>query len=693
MAKKKKKKQLKQKKKKSAMKKANKKPQTSAAPKSKKSTKKPKKQQKSKAKPKAKPQAKVAAKSKQQPKAKQHSRISKYLYKARTPILIGFTGLALFIAFELSSIVLTYELLNSAAPGTKVAGVDVSSLTVDELQNKLIENGQPFVETPIKVELDGQEQEFLPSELGITLEPRSTIKEINFVKFDNSNLATLLSSAWNGNQVSFHNNVDVELAASNIEERFVFTDKKSRNAYLTFEGGILTIVPEKEGQNIDIRQLFNDLKANASHLDNKKITIATQNLTPLVTAADLELQLDEITEKLKQKIILNYENFNYNIKPIDYIDWIRFDYSDVLNVGDIASLDLNLNTEGLFNLSENVLIEKELKITVLHDPFELYIDETLSPLLESEPEGVKIWRNEEGQVMFEGKGENGQTINRNHLLTGVTLAINNSINEVQIPILLQPAEVDISDDLKELGITELIATGKSAFAGSTNNRIHNINTGIGKFQGHIIEPGETFSFNTILGPVEAYTGFLPELVIKPEGTIPEYGGGLCQVSSTMFRAALMAGLPIVERTPHSYAVSYYSQVYGYGLDATIYPGVHDVRFTNDTPGHILIQGYTDGIKAFFKMYGTSDGRFVELEGPYLGGYHAPGPPVYVETPTLAPGQTKWMESSHTGFSATWYRHLTDKDGNYTEEPLYTNYKAIPARILVGPGGSEGEPPG
>jgi vancomycin resistance protein YoaR len=269
------------------------------------------------------------------------------------------------------------------------------------------------------------------------------------------------------------------------------------------------------------------------------------------------------------------------------------------------------------------------------------------------------------------------------------LAANRDISDVPIPVYIRKAHANISDDLKMLGIETLIGTGHSAFAGSPSNRVHNIGVGVSRFNGVLIKPGDEFSFNQHLGPVDASTGYRPELVIKAEGTIPEYGGGLCQVSSTIYRAAIFSGLPITEREPHSYAVSYYAQIYGYGLDATIYPGVRDVKFINDTPGHILVQAYTEGTHAYFKFYGIDDGRSVEMEGPYLGGYHAPGPAIIVESAALAPGQRKQVEYGHTGFNATWYRYLT-KGGETVKEPIYSIYKAIPAKILVGPGGESEE---
>lgn len=170
------------------------------------------------------------------------------------------------------------------------------------------------------------------------------------------------------------------------------------------------------------------------------------------------------------------------------------------------------------------------------------------------------------------------------------------------------------ESLGELGLKELIGRGESKFNGSPANRRHNIKIGVQKMTGIIIKPGEEFSFNKYLGPVEAYTGFKPELVIKAEGTVPEFGGGLCQVSSTTFRAAMHAGLPITARRNHSYAVQYYAPQ---GTDATIYPGVQDLKFTNDTGHNILIWPYLkDENYLIFDFYGTFDGRKVELGTPY-----------------------------------------------------------------------------
>lgn len=201
-----------------------------------------------------------------------------------------------------------------------------------------------------------------------------------------------------------------------------------------------------------------------------------------------------------------------------------------------------------------------------------------------------------------------------------------------------------------LGINELIAHGVSNFSGSPKNRRHNIAVGLEKFKGVIIKQGEEFSFNKNLGPVEKEQGFLPELVIKGDkGTIPELGGGLCQVSSTTFRAAMEAGLPITQRRNHAYAVQYYSPQ---GTDATIYPGVVDLKFINDTPGAILIWPYKqDNNTLVFDFYGTNDGRKVTLEKPI-----------------------QYDRKTDGSMKATWTRHVTGADGKEISDVFKSDYK-------------------
>lgn len=208
--------------------------------------------------------------------------------------------------------------------------------------------------------------------------------------------------------------------------------------------------------------------------------------------------------------------------------------------------------------------------------------------------------------------QNGQAIDAYQSSWAVLKALEHNQASSSLDVIITQPSQSLSD-INNLGIRELIAQGVSNFKGSPQNRRHNITVGVEKFKGLIIPKDMEFSFNKYLGPVDGEHGFLPELVIKKEGTVPEFGGGLCQVSSTAFRAAMAAGLPITQRKNHAYAVSYYSPQ---GTDATIYPGVVDLKFVNDTPGTILVWPYfKDNNTLAFDFYGTKDSRQVVLQKP------------------------------------------------------------------------------
>lgn len=209
-----------------------------------------------------------------------------------------------------------------------------------------------------------------------------------------------------------------------------------------------------------------------------------------------------------------------------------------------------------------------------------------------------------GQLVISGQPKDGLVIDRSASVTQVAQAFIQPSRTTTLPIVAKPADIR-QETLPRLGITQLIGSATTTFGGSPPNRTYNIGVGARRFDGVLIKPGQEFSFNEVLGDVGPETGYLPELVIKENKTVPEYGGGLCQVSTTTFRAALAAGLPITARTNHAYAVHYYAPI---GMDATIYPPEPDLRFKNNTPGYILVQTRQAGTSLTYDFFGTSDGR-------------------------------------------------------------------------------------
>ncbi|MGC9399252.1 MAG: VanW family protein [Anaerolineae bacterium] len=260
-----------------------------------------------------------------------------------------------------------------------------------------------------------------------------------------------------------------------------------------------------------------------------------------------------------------------------------------------------------------------------------------------------------------------------------------------VPLVMKVIEptYPVTVTAQELGIVEQLAVGESYFGGSSTARSHNIRLGASKFDGIIIGPGETFSFNEYLGDVTPEEGYDESYVIVGDRTIPGVGGGICQVATTAFRAAYYAGLEIVERWPHAYRVGYYELGgYGPGFDATIYSPLVDLRFVNDTDHHLLIETEVDSARSRlrFLFYGTSDGRRVEQIGPTWGEPQPPGPPIYEYDPEMPEGTVEKLESAHDGLHAVLERVVYDAEGNVMHEDRFvSNFIPWQARYRFGPG--------
>lgn len=573
------------------------------------------------------------------------------------------------------TVVAKVSLHGKFSANTYIAGENISYKTPEEALELIGPALQKYRETPIQLTFLNRQISALPQELGLSILPEETLNLIEKTDARSLNPISLLPLKSNAKKsLGFLVDLDQEKLDQRLEQELKLSEIGPKSATFYFEGNSLQISEHKDGLVVEREQLIKDLKNSAKALKSSTITINTQERKAHISKEALEAERPRIEEQLKRTITLEDPVYSddWDIQLEDHLDWVSFTYAREIDLPLLGTLTLENSNQG------------EIKISIKQEALNQFIDEEISKWLDKEAENVRIYHNDEGKIAIEGMGKDGLKIQRPQLKQAIELALENNVASFTIPTVRIPAEFNIAQEIKAMGITERIAQGHTSYYGSPANRVHNIKVGSSRFDGLIIQPGEEFSFNTNLGAVDGSTGYRKELVIKAEGTIPEYGGGICQVSTTMYRAALFGGLDITDRREHSYAVSYYSQILGDGLDATIYLGGQDLKFRNDTEHPILIHTYTDGdYELYIDLYGTSDGRSVELEGPFLANYVGPGPTQYIESDTLAPGQTKQVEKAHTGFSADWKYYLTDAEGNTTETLIETRYKAVPAKILVG----------
>lgn len=279
----------------------------------------------------------------------------------------------------------------------------------------------------------------------------------------------------------------------------------------------------------------------------------------------------------------------------------------------------------------------------------------LSILLEEidrDPINAKLGMDESKKLIVTSEAVPGLRIDQTQSIATILDTLDTNQEEVvRIPLATEVLPAKVSrDTITALGLTDQIATATTNFRGSPKNRIFNIHRAIEQFDGVVLAPDEEFSFVDYLGEVDGEHGYLPELVIKNNKTEPEFGGGICQVSTTVFRTALNAGLEITERRNHAYPVQYYKP---YGMDATIYIPRPDLKFKNNTPGSILMLPTITGTELTFTFYGTQDGRSITIDGPHILEAHSDG-------------------SMRTIFTQT----VKDKNGNtFIDQTFPSNYKS------------------
>lgn len=315
----------------------------------------------------------------------------------------------------------------------------------------------------------------------------------------------------------------------------------------------------------------------------------------------------------------------------------------------------------------------------------------LSESLNKEPQDAKF-EFSEGKVKEFAPGKDGVEVKTLDVRLQITESINILLESedksemIEIVVTRTPPKVT-TDKVNELGIRERIGRGESYYAHSIANRIYNIGLASVRVNSALIPPGEEFSFNKLVGEISGATGYRSAYVISGGRTVLGDGGGVCQVSTTLFRAAMDAGLPITERWAHAYRVGYYEQNSKAGIDATVYAPSKDLRFKNDTTGHILVQLINDpkNLHLVVEIYGTSDGRVAIISEPKVWGVSPPPPDIVQDDPSIPAGQVRQVDWSAWGAKASFEYKVVRNGETLQEKTFSSTYRPWANIYLKGTG--------
>lgn len=321
------------------------------------------------------------------------------------------------------------------------------------------------------------------------------------------------------------------------------------------------------------------------------------------------------------------------------------------------------------------------------------VDDTLDTIAANTDIPVEdaLFKFENGRVTAFRPSKNGSRLNKveaKRKLEAAFYAVDKTHQQrviVVLPINIVHPSIS-TDQANTFGVKELIGKGYSEFAGSIPGRIHNVALAASRINGVLIKPGDTFSFNDTIGDISAATGYQSAYIIKNGRTVLGDGGGVCQVSSTLFRAAMNAGLSIVERHAHAYRVHYYEEGgFKPGLDATVYGPTFDLKFKNTTPTYILIQTKIDlkNLTLTFEFYGTRDGRVATITNHKIWDVTPPPPPLYQDDPTLPKGVTKQVDWSAPGTKASFDYKVTRDNETLEDKTFFSTFRPWQAVFLKG----------
>jgi vancomycin resistance protein YoaR len=574
---------------------------------------------------------------------------NKLKLKLRLPIIVL---LSLVVLTAGSYTLYHFYFLQKSYPGITVNGVDIGGKDAKEGTAILTEK----IKNPEKLSLKIEDKNFDINlqDLNFNYDySLSAQQAVNLYKTDFSYqglMNSLVTFKTKPNLLMFY-----QLDEKKLEEYLSLIDnqvsKEPVYPEVTLVSGKIKVEKGQAGSRLEINNLKQIIKNRLANADFSQIEFKPTIIDP--TLSDTEIQ--SITDKANSFV-------GKNIKAVAEENTINITGTD------IATL---LSPTGFSDKRIALLIAK------------------LTEQINRSPQNA-VFRFENGKVMEFLPAKDGYIVDKEQFQIKLTEALNlldsgeEKTTTISVPIN-KTAPKTMTSDVNDLGINELIGKGESRFAGSISSRIYNVNLAASKFNGVLIPPGETLSFNKILGDVSALTGYKQAYIIRNGQTVLGDGGGVCQVSTTLFRAALNAGLPILERRAHAYRVGYYEQGSPPGLDATVYDPTTDFKIKNDTEKYILIQTKTDtkNLTLVFELYGTSDGRKSTITKPATTNSTPPPEDLYIDDPTLPSGTVKQIDWKAWGAKVT-FKYSVEKNGNKIYEKTFvSNYQPWQAKFLRG----------
>jgi vancomycin resistance protein YoaR len=592
-------------------------------------------------------------------------------------------GLFLF-PLSLLAFSFAFSLINSGQimPGVRVAGVNLSGLAPEEAA-QLLESEISFP-TKGKILLSYGETSwsFSPSQLGLSLDSEASVEAA--YSFGRSllpwqRIEEQFQSLQGGHNTAprlIYNGETAHAALLSIADQI---NQETLEAALSVEGLNVQVSAGQLGLELETEKMLSILSAQLLRLEDAELVLPVAVQTPRIL--DVSAQAAIANEILSGPLQI-LPGGNYADNPTGW----TFEPEELAALLSIERLDVDQAATYFIGLDA-----QKLGAFLLG----------LAPSLIEEPENARFIFNDETRELEVIQAE----------IIGRKLEVEASIEHINQQLAQGSHSIELQYDYTlpdvlgnttaaELGISESIVEQTTYFYGSSAARMQNIETAAARFHGLLVPPGAAFSMVENIGDISLNSGFAEALIIYGDRTIKGVGGGVCQVSTTLFRTVFFGGFPVVERNPHAYRVSYYElnssgniNPQMVGLDATVYSPIVDFKFQNDSEYWLLMETYVDksARTITWKFYSTSDGRSVEWSNTGVQNVVEAPESVYEENEELAKGEVNQVDWEAEGADVTVTRVVYQNGDILFEDNFTTHYRPWASVYQYGPN-TPGYPP-
>ena len=593
---------------------------------------------------------------------KQKSKTLAVVTRVTTVLFVAGMAFLLAVGIFLLGVRIVYA--GHALPGVQAAGIEFSGMSAEQIESALALY-HTYPQTGLIVLRDRDRVwTTQPAELGVRIDTQTMTAHALAVGRQGGFFRALREQidAWYfGHTIAPIIIFDREVGGSFLQGLSEVIDQPTLEATLAVDGTEIIMQAGQIGRELNIQSVLEMLEEPVRKFHDAEIRLDVTENPPLVL--DASTQADLARDILSAPLTLTVDDAeSWVIEPSELAPMLRFTLASKTGG---ASYDVALDPQALMHTLE-----------------------PLMPELEQRAQNARFRFNDDTRELdLIRSAVQGRVLD----IPATVEAINAGLiaGEHTIPLAFEIVAPTVGDDAtaSELGISEEVSVVSTYFTGSSAERIQNIKTASGEFDGLLVAPGETLSMAEILGDISLDNGYAEALIIYGKRTIKGVGGGVCQVSTTLFRAAFFGGYPINERHPHAYRVGYYEKgpgTPGTGLDATVFVPMVDLKFTNDSPNWLLLETYIYGNQLLWKFYSTSDGRSVTWSRD-IDDVIEPPDPLYKENRDLDKGEIEQIEWEAEGMDVVVYRTVERGGETLFEDTFKTHY--LPWRDVYeyGPG--------